>query len=77
MTTSIEPILTLQDAFNLIAKQTEFINRLLTVQEKQEGHIKRITKSLKDVIQIITEHQDNLRLQQYQIDRLYEILEEI
>ena len=77
MTTSIEPILTLQDAFNLIAKQTEFINRLLTVQEKQEGHIKRITKSLKDVIQIITEQQDNLRLQQYQIDRLYQILEEI
>ena len=77
MTTSIEPILTLQDTFNLIAKQTEFINRLLTVQEKQEGHIKRITKSLKDVIQIITEQQDNLRLQQYQIDRLYQILEEI
>ena len=77
MSTSIEPILALQDAFNLIAKQTEFINRLLTVQEKQEDHIKRITKSLKDVIQIITEQQDNLRLQQYQIDRLYQILEEI
>ena len=36
-----------------------------------------VTKSLKDVIQIITEQQDNLRLQQYQIDRLYQILEEI
>lgn len=66
----------LPDILNIIARQTEFINRLLATQEEQQHHIKRLKSITKFLITIIKEHSSSLKLQQYEIDYIHSLLED-